>query len=86
MYVTNGSSAPLASPLPGASPAAPRLNTPESDARPPALHLLANTMPRLDRVLVPTLTRTLTLTLTLTLTVTLTSTPTPTLALTRPQP
>ena len=52
MYVTNGSSAPLAFPLPGASPASPRLNTPESDARPPALHLLANTMPRLDRVLV----------------------------------
>ena len=60
MYVTNGSYAPLAWSQPGLIPASPRLNTPESDARPPALHLLSNTMPRLDRVLVPTLTPTLT--------------------------
>ena len=66
MYVTNGSYAPLAWSQPGLIPASPRLNTPESDARPPALHLLSNTMPRLDRVLVPTLTLTLTLTSTLT--------------------
>jgi len=72
MYVTNGSYAPLAWSHPGATPTSPRLNTPESDARPPALHLLTNTMPRLDRVLV----RPLTLTLT----------STPTLALTHPQP
>ena len=50
MYVTNGSYAPLSWAQPGG--AAARLNSPESDARPPALHLLANTMPRLDRVLV----------------------------------
>ena len=66
MYVTNGSYAPLAWSHPDATPTSPRLNTPESDARPPALHLLTNTMPRLDRVLVRPLTLTLTSTPTLT--------------------
>ena len=47
MYVTNRSYSTITW-----SPSVTRQNTPEADARPPSLHLLANMLPRLDRVLV----------------------------------